>query len=170
MKPSEVNTLKPEFGVHSRQGCYHENEDRIVTHPSLREEVSFFAVYDGHGGCFTVDYLLEHLHENVCAHIGERKFSEVAADEIVTSITEAFAFTDSTVIASSRASRDYSGSCACFVLHIANTLCVTNLGDCRAVAAKVSGHSSKVDTIILSTEHKPRNEKKKINTKWGLGL
>jgi len=167
MKLNDASVLVPEFGVHSRQGCYHENEDRIAIHPSLCEEVSFFAVYDGHGGCFTVDFLLEHLHENVCKHIGEKKFSEVTTDEIATSITEAFAITDSTVIQASRATRDYSGSCACFVLHIANTLCVTNLGDSRAVAAKISGNSTKVDTIVLSTEHKPRNEKKRLTQNGG---
>jgi len=54
------------FTVFSVQGVHHANEDRYTIkdiHEGLG--LSYYAVYDGHGGNFVVDYVKENLHSNI---------------------------------------------------------------------------------------------------------
>jgi len=74
MKPNGVITS---YGANTHQGLYRNyNEDRVsiilnVLKPNSRAneewpKVSFFAVYDGHGGNKCADFLKENLHQYVC--------------------------------------------------------------------------------------------------------
>ncbi len=73
------------YGVNTNQGQVRNyNEDRVsiilnVIKPNSRQgeewpKVSFFGIYDGHGGNKCSDFLKENLHHYVCSKIKENKF------------------------------------------------------------------------------------------------
>ena len=61
------------YGMYCHQGLvWQYNEDRVIAmtksirpdnRSNKRSDVSFFAVYDGHGGSFCADYLYQHFHK-----------------------------------------------------------------------------------------------------------
>lgn len=55
------------------------------------ESIAYFAVYDGHGGHETADYLQHHLLDSVCSHPSFR-------DELDSAIVETCIETDLTIL------------------------------------------------------------------------
>ena len=57
----------------TEQGARTHQEDRFLCQPNLGEEglsiISFFGVYDGHGGHKAADFVTENLHKNFAAEM-----------------------------------------------------------------------------------------------------
>ena len=120
------------------------NEDRIsiihdLQNPNVKfsksqQRISFFAVYDGHGGKGCAEFLRDHLHNYIAssAHFptsielairdgcaqAEDKFQEQNRDGVV---------------------RDRSGSCAILCIITDGKVTVANVGDSRAILTSKSG-------------------------------
>lgn len=166
------------------------NEDRIVTILSLPKpktkileedcvwpHVSFFAVYDGHGGTSVSEWLSENLHYYI---INQASFPK----DPKTAIFQGFKEAEETLLVKlmsctlnikakqrqqamdgNTKKHDTSGSCA-LVLLIVNQECfVANVGDSRALlsVASMSRYYS------LTNDHKPDDgiEKKRIEENGG---
>jgi protein phosphatase 2C family protein 2/3 len=165
-------------------GPYHENEDRFSIEPILSDEsMSYYAVYDGHGGNYVVDYIKENLPKNIASSL-KRKYEEhlsshcenegtmsdnIADSDLVCALRESFDLTDTNVIKECRKLNDWSGACVCASLLRNNALYLANLGDSTAVKFQYSPTNSSHITqhVVLSTPHKPKAEEKRIETAGG---
>jgi len=79
------------YAVLSVKGPHHENEDRYVVemvkpknNNTYDKNMSYYAVYDGHGGNYVVDYIKEHLHKNILSEL-ERNFTKKSEEETYSS-------------------------------------------------------------------------------------
>ncbi|XP_042315724.1 integrin-linked kinase-associated serine/threonine phosphatase 2C isoform X1 [Sceloporus undulatus] len=124
--------------------------------PSQITRVSYFAVFDGHGGARASNYAAQNLHQNLI-----RKFpkGEVPSVEkaIRRCLLDTFKHTDEEFLkqASSQKPAWKDGSTATCVLVIDNTLYIANLGDSRAILCRYSEDNQKHTALSLSKEHNP---------------
>jgi len=132
------------WAVNSHPGLRKHNEDRvmILTHLQKRlpkekqniGEVTYFAIFDGHGGSSCADFLRKHLHKFI---IEDPLFPKDPRQ----AIANAFLAADTAFLSQLP---DCSGSCA-IVMVVVNSRCyLANLGDSRAIS-----------TFQLSIDHKP---------------
>lgn len=105
-------------------------------------ENGYFAIYDGHGGREAVEFVAEHLHENICKEL--KKTSDVSE-----AIKVAYFETDEEI---GRQKINYSGttSVSCLILkeNSERILHVANCGDARAVLCRGG------KAIRLTVDHK----------------
>jgi protein phosphatase 2C family protein 2/3 len=133
------------------------NEDRItinylVAKPSYKEcehwpPISYFGVFDGHGGSACAEFLRDHLLDYI---LNEASFP----DHPVDAIKSGFARADADFMANSKATTgmyDRSGSCANVAIIIRDACYVANVGDSRAVLSCDRG----ARLHELSQDHKP---------------
>ena len=145
---------------------------RIVESLDSNPLLSYFGVYDGHGGRQIVDFLEESLENNIST---ELKLNDSA--DIPERLTRAFLITD---MQSRRMDITTSGATAVSALLVANnensskTLYVANVGDSRAVLACQSSSSSSstnsnnTNNIIakrLSYDHRAEDESEQLRIK-----
>ena len=116
--------------------------------------ISYFAVFDGHGGDGCCKFLKEYLDE----YLFNLQFFPI---NVVESIREAF----STVEEQFRKKAiqngvlfDKSGSCAVIALIINNVLYIINLGDSRALYSRDGGKQ----LYQITRDHKPNDPKEKV--------
>ncbi|KAL4432611.1 hypothetical protein ABPG74_004904 [Tetrahymena malaccensis] len=155
------------YGANTHQGLIRGyNEDRVSiilnmvkpqekSHVADWPNISFFAIYDGHGGAQCADFLRDQLHFYI---IKDEEFPKnpqraihngfVKAEDAFIKITE------------SQIPLDKSGSCAIVVMLINEQIYVANLGDSRAVLSQNNGQK----VIGLTVDHKPNHpdEEKRI--------
>ncbi|KAL4479202.1 hypothetical protein ABPG72_011414 [Tetrahymena utriculariae] len=155
------------YGANTHQGLIRGyNEDRVSiilnmvkpqekSHVADWPNISFFAIYDGHGGAQCADFLRDQLHFYI---IKDEEFPKnpqraihngfVKAEDAFIKITE------------SQIPLDKSGSCAIVVMLINEQIYVANLGDSRAVLSQNNGQKA----IGLTVDHKPNHpdEEKRI--------
>ncbi|EAS02461.2 serine/threonine phosphatase 2C (macronuclear) [Tetrahymena thermophila SB210] len=155
------------YGANTHQGLIRGyNEDRVSiilnmvkpqekSHVADWPNISFFAIYDGHGGAQCADFLRDQLHFYI---IKDEEFPKnpqraihngfVKAEDAFLKITE------------SQIPLDKSGSCAIVVMLINEQIYVANLGDSRAVLSQNNGQK----VIGLTVDHKPNHpdEEKRI--------
>ncbi|KAM6442309.1 integrin-linked kinase-associated serine/threonine phosphatase 2C [Liasis olivaceus] len=152
--------------VAERKGEREEMQDAHVILNDITEEcgplssqitrVSYFAVFDGHGGVRASTYAAQNLHQNLI-----RKFpkGEVPSVEkaIRRCLLDTFKHTDEEFLkqASSQKPAWKDGSTATCVLVIDNTLYIANLGDSRAILCRYNEESQKHTALSLSKEHNP---------------
>uniref|UniRef100_A0A670ZTT5 Integrin-linked kinase-associated serine/threonine phosphatase 2C n=1 Tax=Pseudonaja textilis TaxID=8673 RepID=A0A670ZTT5_PSETE len=152
--------------VAERKGEREEMQDAHVILNDITEEcsplcsqiirVSYFAVFDGHGGVRASTYAAQNLHQNLI-----RKFpkGEVHSVEkaIRRCILDTFKHTDEEFLkqASSQKPAWKDGSTATCVLVIDNTLYIANLGDSRAILCRYNEETQKHTALSLSKEHNP---------------
>ncbi|KAJ8491885.1 hypothetical protein OPV22_013606 [Ensete ventricosum] len=120
------------------------------------QTISFFGIFDGHGGSRAAEYLKEHLFDNLMKH---PKF----LTDIKLAISESYQRTDSDFLdAENNTSRD-DGSTASTAILVGKHLYVANVGDSRAVISKAG------KAIPLSDDHKPNriDERKRIENAGG---
>ncbi|GAA0185829.1 protein phosphatase [Lithospermum erythrorhizon] len=127
--------------------------------PKLR--CSHFAVYDGHGGRLAADYAQKHLHRNVLSAGLPRELLDVKAAK--KAILEGFRKTDESLLQESSTVGWQDGATAVCVWIIDQTVFVANIGDAKAVVARLSvadgtqnAHTSSapLKAIVLTREHK----------------
>uniref|UniRef100_A0A8D0LCM4 Integrin-linked kinase-associated serine/threonine phosphatase 2C n=1 Tax=Sphenodon punctatus TaxID=8508 RepID=A0A8D0LCM4_SPHPU len=152
--------------VAERKGEREEMQDAHVILNDLTEEcsplpseisrVSYFAVFDGHGGVRASKYAAQNLHQNLL-----RKFpkGEVASVEktVKRCLLDAFKYTDEEFLkqASCQKPAWKDGSTATCVLAVDNTLYIANLGDSRALLCRYNEENRKHAALSLSKEHNP---------------
>ncbi|XP_053245672.1 integrin-linked kinase-associated serine/threonine phosphatase 2C [Podarcis raffonei] len=124
--------------------------------PSQITRVSYFAVFDGHGGVRASKYAAQNLHQNLI-----RKFPKGDVPSVEKTIRrcllDTFKYTDEEFLkqASSQKPAWKDGSTATCVLVIDNTLYIANLGDSRALLCRYNEESQKYTALSLSKEHNP---------------
>ena len=154
------------FGVNSYNGkVKNYNEDRIKVvashicqskkNPNIQHNVSYFAIFDGHGGNKCSEFLKHNFFEYL---IGSPFFP----DNPLNAIYEAFKKSESNFFKMAFDSKnktliDKSGSCALIMLIIDNLLFSINLGDSRALYSYDSGKY----LLQITRDHKPNDEVEK---------
>ncbi|XP_032049624.1 integrin-linked kinase-associated serine/threonine phosphatase 2C isoform X1 [Aythya fuligula] len=124
--------------------------------PSQITRVSYFAVFDGHGGVRASKFAAQNLHLNLI-----KKFpkGEVVSVEktVKRCLLDTFKHTDEEFLkqASSQKPAWKDGSTATCVLAVDNILYIANLGDSRAILCRYNEESQKHTALSLSKEHNP---------------
>ncbi|KAG8508259.1 Integrin-linked kinase-associated serine/threonine phosphatase 2C, partial [Galemys pyrenaicus] len=124
--------------------------------PPSSTRVSYFAVFDGHGGIRASKFAAQNLHQNLI-----RKFPKgdvISVEKTVKRcLLDTFKHTDEEFLkqASSQKPAWKDGSTATCVLAVDNVLYIANLGDSRAVLCRYNEDSQKHTALSLSREHNP---------------
>jgi len=114
------------------------NEDRVsillnVLKPKQRiseewPKCSFFAIYDGHGGSFTSDFLKENLHKYI---MKQPSFPF----EPTKALIQGFENAEKEILGLQLKNKNRSGSCAIVTLIVGDMCYIANVGDSRAILA-----------------------------------
>ncbi|MCQ2819674.1 MAG: protein phosphatase 2C domain-containing protein [archaeon] len=169
---SKIMGVVKAYGANTHQGTIRNyNEDRVsiiinMNRPSNFSKhlnwpkVSFFGIYDGHGGSACSEFLRDNLHKFIC---NDSSFP----NNITDAIKHGFAMAEKEFITNYALNKNNqslvtnrSGSCAVVLLIVENKCYVANVGDSRAILSMENGKKIKDITI----DHKPNNpnEKKRI--------
>ena len=155
------------YGANTHPGLVRNyNEDRVsiiinMNKPqnyksSLWPKVSFFGIYDGHGGYTCAEYLRDNLHKFI---VQDKNFP----DNIPQAIKNGFELAEKDFITNHALSKhndnvlDRSGSCGVVVMIVDSKIYVANVGDSRAVMSAKNGETFRE----ITTDHKPDNPKEK---------
>ncbi|XP_068136769.1 integrin-linked kinase-associated serine/threonine phosphatase 2C isoform X2 [Hyperolius riggenbachi] len=124
--------------------------------PSDISRLSYFAVFDGHGGSRASRYASQHLHRNLVKKLPRGEGSSVDKG-IKKCFLEAFKQTDEEFLkqAASQKPAWKDGTTAICVLVSDNILYIANLGDSRAVLCRMNEETQKPTVLGLSREHNP---------------
>lgn len=150
------------YGVSAMQGWRMSMEDAHISTPDLEENVSLFAVFDGHGGAevakFCADKFGDELKKNQA--FKEKKYKD-ALEQTFLRMDEILLAPDGLKILSAykqdtEMQTTFAGCTANVVLIAGNKMYVANAGDSRCISYL------KDNTVLpLSTDHKPDNEEEK---------
>ncbi|KKP04114.1 protein phosphatase [Trichoderma harzianum] len=116
------------------------------THP---DRLSFFGVFDGHGGDKVALFTGENIHKIVF------KQDSFKAGDYAQGLKDGFLATDRAILNDPKYEEEVSGCTACVSLIAGNKLYVANAGDSRAVLG-IKGRAKP-----LSNDHKPQLETEK---------
>ena len=126
-------------------------------------KISFFGIYDGHGGEGCSEYLRDNLHKLICNN------NEYFPDNVPEAIKLGFQkaekdFINNYALNNKKEIIDRSGSCAVIILIIDNKAYVANVGDSRCLLSMENGKKF----VEVTKDHKPNspNEVKRIK-KYG---
>eukprot|EP01135_Chromosphaera_perkinsii_P002487 Nk52_evm3s224 gene=Nk52_evmTU3s224 len=145
---SQGQRVEEMVGVRSTKGNREYNEDRYqIRH--LLPNLSYFGVFDGHGGSTAADYACAHLHVCVKRYLdANHKYSDA--------LIKGFEKCDADFEKYSRRvshirsePQSYSGTTAIVCLLLNDKLYTANCGDSRALLCKMG------ETIELSEDHCP---------------
>ncbi|KAK4284084.1 hypothetical protein QN277_000960 [Acacia crassicarpa] len=146
------------YGYSSFKGKRTSMEDFYETRISEvdGQMVAFFAVFDGHGGSQTAEYLKKNLFKNISSHPDFIKDTKTA-------IVEAFKQTDVDYLKEEKGYHRDAGSTASTAVLVGDRLVVANVGDSRVVASRAGS------AVPLSIDHKPdrSDERKRIEQAGG---
>ena len=161
------------YGVNTYQGIVrHYNEDRVSIIINMNKpqnynkkwpKISFFGIYDGHGGEACSEYLRDNLHKLICDN------NEYFPENIPQAIRVGFQkaeddFLNNYALNSQKEVIDRSGSCAIIILIVDTKIFIANVGDSRCLVSMDNGKKY----IEVTKDHKPNspNEMKRIQ-KYG---
>ena len=166
------------YAANTNQGIIRDyNEDRVSIVINLNkpqnykknhwEKISYFAIFDGHGG----NKCAEFLRNNLLFYIYNNIFyPENILEAIKTGIAQAEIeyLTNYSIDINSNNQEiisDNSGSCALFLLLIKNKIYIANVGDSRCIISMNNGLIQK----DVTRDHKPNYpyEKERINANGG---
>ena len=130
----------------------------VVNGQILSPNISYFSVFDGHGGNACSDFLRDNLHNYLFN-------SQYFPAYPIQAIKEAFIIAENEFYKRAYDPQknvllDRSGSCALVVLILNDMLYAINLGDCRALFSSDSG----THLLQITRDHKPNDpiEKRRI--------
>ncbi|XP_041797062.1 integrin-linked kinase-associated serine/threonine phosphatase 2C isoform X1 [Chelmon rostratus] len=129
--------------------------------PAQVSQVSYFAVFDGHGGARASRFAAENLHHNLAKKFPGGETENV--DKLIKKcLLDTFRQTDEDFLkkASSQKPAWKDGSTATCLLVVDDMVYVANLGDSRAVLCRMevsggAGGQRRSVTLALSREHNP---------------
>ncbi|RVE65368.1 hypothetical protein OJAV_G00135190 [Oryzias javanicus] len=132
----------------------------LPSRPEHVSRLSYFAVFDGHGGARASRFAAEHLHHNLAKKFPPTGDAEHLDKLIRKCLLDTFRQTDEDFLkkASSQKPSWKDGSTATCVLVVDDVLYVANLGDSRAVMCRTEAAPDgpqKLLTLALSKEHNP---------------
>ncbi|KAE8604552.1 hypothetical protein XENTR_v10014740 [Xenopus tropicalis] len=118
--------------------------------------LSYFAVFDGHGGTRASRFAAQNLHQNFVKKIPRGEGSSVDK-AMKRCILDAFKQTDEDFLkqAASQKPAWKDGTTAICVLVADNILYIANLGDSRALLCRINKENQKHVVLSLSREHNP---------------
>ncbi|XP_038671781.1 integrin-linked kinase-associated serine/threonine phosphatase 2C isoform X1 [Scyliorhinus canicula] len=124
--------------------------------PSEVSRLSYFAVFDGHGGTRSSKYAAQNLHLNLARNFPKGEVCSIEKT-IKKCLLMTFKQTDEGFLkqASSQKPAWKDGSTATCVLQVDKDLYVANLGDSRAILCRANGASKKLTALLLVKEHNP---------------
>ncbi|XP_034021318.1 integrin-linked kinase-associated serine/threonine phosphatase 2C isoform X2 [Thalassophryne amazonica] len=131
----------------------------LAASPSPVSRVSYFAVFDGHGGARASRFAAENLHHTLARNFPSGETENL--DKLIKKcLLDTFRKTDEDFLkkASSQKPVWKDGSTATCVLVVDDMVYVANLGDSRAVLCRVEqrpGGERRPVTLALSKEHNP---------------
>ena len=150
------------YGVNTYQGIVRNyNEDRVSIIINMNKpknytkkwpKISFFGIYDGHGGEGAAEYLRDNLHKLICEN---EFFPENIQEAIKYGISKAeFDFLNNHALSPNKEEiLDKSGSCVIIVLVVDNYIYVANVGDSRCLLSMDNGKKY----IAVTQDHKPNS-------------
>lgn len=138
-------------------GSRHENQDRTISGIIKvgKEEISYFGLFDGHGGSQCADYLVANFPialEKELVNLREAGYSlrnSAKIFEILESIFDVLSEEYRKSMFGKRSIRDYPGSTAIVCVKIKGFIYVANVGDSQGILCRGN------ETIILSEAAKP---------------
>ena len=155
------------YGANTYQGLVRNyNEDRVSIiinmtkpenyHKKYWPKISFFGIYDGHGGSKCADFLRDSLHKIIFSN---ENFPENVEKAIKNGFLKAENDFLNTIALDKNTGNilDRSGSCAILVIIVDTKIYVVNVGDSRGIMSMNGGEEYK----IITTDHKPSNENEK---------
>lgn len=113
---------------------------------SAAGSVSFFAVYDGHGGSYAANFAGKQLHTTILAT------EAFGAGNYPLALKDGFLQADIDLRSDENAIKEPSGCTAVGALIVDGTIYVANAGDSRAIL------SNNGQAVALSFDHKPTNQ------------
>ena len=130
----------------------------IVNGKPITPRISYFGVFDGHGGKGCSDFLRDNLHKYLFNSNYFPAYPIQAAKEAF--IIAEQEFFKKAYDSKRNALLDQSGSCALIMLIINDMLYAINLGDCRALMSANTG----TNLLQITRDHKPNDpiEKRRI--------
>lgn len=126
-----------------------EQELAEIGKPNDYEHVSFFGVYDGHGGSKTAIFTGKYLHKII------KSTAAFKAKDYVNALKEGFLSCDQAILRDVEMRNDESGCAATSAIITPNKIYCGNAGDSRTVMS-INGFAK-----ALSYDHKPSNEGEK---------
>jgi hypothetical protein len=136
-------------------------KEALINGEKKNLKISYFGVFDGHGGDKCSIFLRDHMHKFLLD-------SKYILSNPIQSIRESFDFAERSFYKAAVQNGklvDKSGSCAVIALFMANKLFSINLGDSRALYSRLGGQ----DYYQITRDHKPNDEveKKRIESVGG---
>ena len=164
-EPSKTSKKKmgiiKSYAVNTYQGTIRNyNEDRVSIMVNMNKprgyykkywpRVSFFGIYDGHGGETCSEFLRDNLHDLIVHN------NEYFPDNVPEAIKLAFNkaeknFIENYALDKKKELKDKSGSCAVILLIVDNKIYVANVGDSRCLLSMENGNKY----IEVTKDHKP---------------
>ena len=178
-EPSKTSKKKmgliKSYAVNTYQGIIRNyNEDRVSIIVNMNKprgyykkiwpRVSFFGIFDGHGGETCSEFLRDNLH-NFIVHNNEF-FPENIPEAIKLAFQKAEkTFIENYALDKKKELKDKSGSCAVILLLVDNKIYIANVGDSRCLLSMENGKKY----IEVTKDHKPNSpeEMKRIKSNGG---
>ena len=163
------NTIKS-YAFNSYKGLIkNDNEDKISICVNIKKpnnskirnwpKMSYFAIFDGHGGdkcaIFLKENYLKYLIEDINFPIDIKKSFISSIEKIENDFNKQFLNINKDNLNNYNDKTDFSGSCALICLIIENNMYICNIGDSRALMSIENGNKFRPLTI----DHKPNNPK-----------
>ena len=158
------------YGVNTFQGIVRNyNEDRVSIIINMNKpknflkkwpKISFFGIYDGHGGEGCSEFLRDNLHKYICEN---DFFPENIPEAIKYGITKAeYEFINNYALSPDKTEiKDKSGSCLIIILIIESDVYIANVGDSRCLLSMDNGKTY----IAVTKDHKPNTPNEIIRIK-----
>ncbi|XP_015928660.2 integrin-linked kinase-associated serine/threonine phosphatase 2C isoform X1 [Parasteatoda tepidariorum] len=131
-------------------------------HPSI-SRLSYYAVFDGHGGARASKFAANQLHTHLAQKFPKGPSVNIEKD-IKRTLTDVFKKTDEEFLKQASKSKPSwkDGTTAIVVLVIQNILYITNLGDSKAILCRYNNKAGKHVCVPLSTDHSPTDYKERM--------
>ena len=158
------------YGVNTYQGIVRNyNEDRVSIIINMNKpknynkkwpKISFFGIYDGHGGEGCAEFLRDNLHKLICEN---NFFPDNIPEAIKYGISKAeYDFLNNYALSQNKDEiLDKSGSCAIIVLIVDTYIYIANVGDSRCLLSMDEGKKY----ITITKDHKPNSPNEIIRIK-----
>ena len=167
-------SLIKSYGVNTYQGLVRNyNEDRVSIIINMNKpksyqkkkkwpKISFFGIYDGHGGEGCSEFLRDNLHKFICEN---DYFPDDITQAIKYGISKAeYEFLNNHALLyenNSEIIKDKSGSCVLILLIVDNYIYIANVGDSRCLLSMNNGSKY----IEVTKDHKPNSENEILRIK-----
>ena len=171
-EPSKISSktigIIKAYAVNTYQGIVRNyNEDRVsiiinMTRPKnytkkYWPKISFFGIYDGHGGSKCSEFLKNCLHKLILNDINFPENVELAIKNGFLNAEKTFLNEIALNQEDENIINDRSGSCAVIILLVDRKIYVANIGDSRTLFSEKNGKSF----VMVTEDHKPENKNEK---------